>query len=105
MKTELEDAFVDSPPFGLLTFSTKTLMLIQRALSYAGLKAEDADFIGAYMCVSRGKTRPTEAEVINAYVETSDEDLEEIMAYIIRVRQRQTEAAVEVDEAPGKSDT
>jgi hypothetical protein len=105
MNTQLEDAFVDSPPFGLREFSTKTLMLVQRALSYAGLKAEDADFIGAYICVSNGKTRPTESEVIHAFSDTPDSDLHEIMSYIVRVRQRQTEAAVEVADTPGKSDT
>lgn len=104
MKTELEDAFTDIAPMGLMPFSTKAMMLVNRALRYASLEPEDADFIGAYLCVSKGRLRPSEAEIMEAYLSLDEEQLNAIMEYMVRVRTRQSEAAIEVaDSSVGKS--
>jgi hypothetical protein len=104
MNTEIDlaESFTDEPPFGVVPFSEKTLMLCNRALRYAGLQAEDADFIGAYICISRQNYKPTEAQVLQAYLDTDEDKLREIMDYMVRVQKRRTAAAVEVAETPGK---
>ena len=101
MKTDI-DAFIDTPPAGYLPLSQKTLLLINRAITRAGLTLDTVGMVGAYRCISGGNHLPSAQEIDDAFIELTDDEVEAITGYITRVMTRRDEAEVSVETAPGK---
>ena len=102
MNTELETAFIDSPPHGILPFGTKAQMLIRNAIQEANAPDNEAHMCGAYLLISKGNITPAKAEMLTAYAEADDKVVEDIVEYVNRVTEREQAAAIET-ESPGKS--
>ena len=107
MKTELNEAFVDSPPTlsngeQMANYSQRIAIMVSRAMQVAG-EQSDAMAIAAYVAVCRGTARPTIDQLDNIMFELADEDVDAITSYIERVIDRRNAAQVETTETPGKS--
>ena len=106
MKTELNEAFVDSPPIlatgeQMANYSQRIAIMVSRAMQVAG-EQSDAMAIAAYVAVSRGNARPTLEQLDNIMFDLADEDVDAITSYIERVIERRNAAQVETAETPGK---
>jgi hypothetical protein len=106
MKTELHEAFTDSPPTlstgeTMANYSQRIAILVSRALNIAG-EESDAMAIAAYIAVSRSLLRPSLDQLEEIMMEVSDDDVDAISGYIERVIDRRNEAKVEAAETPGK---
>ena len=102
MNTELETAFIDSPPEGFSPWSTKTKHLVRHAVLEAGVSMSDVHLYGAYACISQGNTEPDKKQMMEAFVGMNDETLEQLESYINRVTERESKSEVET-ESGGKS--
>jgi len=110
MNTELDSAFIDSPPEGLAVWNTRTRKLIMHILSGADAAHTDVNLFGAYSLASRGVYAATQQEILNEFlaaptdrVDEADADrVDEADAYTSRVTEREAAAAVETEESPGK---
>ena len=106
MKTEMNEAFTDSPPElstgeKLAPLSPKISGMLGRALDLIG-EASEIMTIAAYVAVSRRIARPTMEELEEIMFELSDGDVEAITDYCYRVIDRRNASQVEVAETPGK---
>ena len=97
-----EDAFIDQPPAGFAPFNQKTLLLISRACRRAGVAAEEVEILGAYACVSTGLLSPTADEIVSAFNDLPDGQVDAIVQYMNRVQARKEAASFEVEAQPGK---
>jgi len=101
MKTDI-DAFVDTPPAGYLPLSQKTLLLINRAVTRAGLTLDTVEMVGAYRAISYGNSLPTADEIDLAFIDMTDAEVDAVTAYVTRVMARREEAEVVIESTPGK---
>lgn len=96
--TDVDAAFVDSPPDGFVNWSQKTLALIQLAGTSAKVDlANIAMLIGCYKLVSGGILKPTENEVMEQIALMDDKEFDCVVAYIERVTTRSASASVETE--------
>lgn len=96
--TDIDTAFVDSPPDGFLNWSQKTLALIQLAAKNAKVDLENiALLVGCFKLVSNGLIKPTEDEIMEQIALMSDEEFDSVVAYIGRVTDRTDAASVETE--------
>jgi hypothetical protein len=106
MKTELNEAWTDAPPAlstgeQLAVYSQRIATLVNRAISKAG-DDSDAMAIACYVAVSRGLLKPSVDDLEDMILGLSDADFDAVTAYLSRVIDRRTRAAVEVADSPGK---
>jgi len=102
MNNELSTAFIDSPPEGLAVWNTRTRKLIMHILNSACVEATDVNLYGAYSLASRGVYAATPSEIVQEFVNAPEGRVEEADAYTSRVTERETAAAVETEDGPGK---
>ena len=102
MNTELDSAFIDSPPEGLAVWNTRTRKLIMHILNGAHADPTDVNLYGAYSLASRGVYVATQQEILNEFLAAPTERVDEADAYTTRVTEREAAAAVETEETPGK---
>ena len=102
MKQDQDQAFIDTPPEELLPFSQKTILLINRALTKAGLDMESLETLGAYFAISKGNLKPSADEIEEMFNSLSDEQVDAATAYINRVVGRRDAGQVRIESEPGK---
>lgn len=98
--TEIDEAFIDSPPNGFLNWSQKTLALIQLAGKHAKVELENiAVLVGCFKLVSNGLIKPTEDEIMEQVALMDDAEFDSVVAYIERVTNRTNAASVELEDS------
>ena len=102
MNTELDTAFIDSPPEGLAAWNTRTRKLIMHILEGAEASHTDVNLYGAYSLASKGIYAATQQEIINEFLTAPAGLVEEADAYTARVTEREAAADIETEDAPGK---
>ena len=102
MNTELDTAFIDSPPEGLRPWSLETKKLVIHILECAGATQTDVNLFGAYSLASKGVFTATQQDLINEFITAPKGLVAAADAYTSRVTEREAAAAVETEDAPGK---